>query len=79
MPPQSFPRRRPSRSALVESLELVIKDRVKPVSLSRVALLQEAAAKKGGNIIVLMRSFTMIKTQKGSDMMGDAEVYSCPE
>jgi hypothetical protein len=41
--------------------------------------LQEEAAKKGGNIIVLMGSFTTIKKQNGSDMMGDAEVYSCAE
>jgi hypothetical protein len=41
--------------------------------------LQEMAAKKGGNVIVLMGSFTTIKQQNGSDMMGDAEVYSCAE
>jgi hypothetical protein len=40
--------------------------------------LQEKVSKAGGNVLLLMGSFTTVKKTNGSAMMGDGEGYSCP-
>ena len=41
--------------------------------------LQEQAATRGANVVLLMGTFTTVKKDNGSEMMGDGEAYACAE